>query len=522
MTKLVVTHLGALRRKYGGTGRARVRAALRELTAADAARGVRTRLVAVDDGRTARALGVADVDDATDAPAVKALVDAAVARWAPEYVVLLGSPDVVPMQALTNPLWTGDPRRGDPDADIPSDLPYACDVPHSADPGRFRGATRVVGRVPDGTGAGDPAQLLRLLAVAAAYRVRPRADYLPPFVLSAAQWHGSTASTLSRLVGDAAELHDVPPDLPPWTAAQTRRRTHFVNLHGGPADPQYYGQQGRSYPVALHARDLARGGSLVEGTVGAAECCYGGMLYDPAEAGGVPGFVDTYLSAGAYGYCASTNTAYGPAEGNDAADLICRAFLQHALGGASLGRAMLQARQDYVFTKASLSPMDLKTLAQFALFGDPSVHCVARPAADPVEGAVAAQPKSGRKAAPGAPPEGIAGRRRRLQANGQALESTTTRAEASPRDTSLRERRRLATELATRAPGRRPSAAQVRAAAASPDQVLTFDVVDAPAAPSGPGERFHVLLDRGTTGLQAVVAREEAGRLQRPTVLRAR
>ena len=490
--KIVLTHLGALREKYDRAGLARIRAAVDDLVVADAPRGLQTLLVPMDDRRRARALGVAPVTDPGDAAAAKAFADAAVARWSPGYLVLLGSPDVVPMQPLANPLWTGDPVNGDPDETVPSDLPYAGDAPFGTDPGEFRGATRVTGRLPDGTGANDPGGLLRVLAVAAGYRSRRRADHLPVFALTAAVWHRSTEQTLTAVAGTAVDLADVPPGSPPWPAAQTRRRTHLLNLHGAAADPQFYGQSGRSYPVALEAAGLAPGRRLSAGTVVAAECCYGGMLYDPAEAGGVPCFADTYLQGGVYGYCAATNVAYGPADTNDAADIICRDFLKHVLSGASTGRAMLQARQDYVFTRATLSPIDLKTLAQFTLFGDPSVHPV-RSAA----GAVA--PKTA-----GGPAGGVAARRRRLLANGRALETTTTRAAAVPSELSVRERARVAQAL----PG-----------APDPATVLTYDVLGAPAATAGPGERFHVAVERATTGLRAVVGREEDGRLQRTTVL---
>src|SRR5262245_35294875 len=113
--KIVLTHVGALRRKHGRDGLARVRAAVADLVAADAGRGVDTRLVAMDDRRRARSLGVPAVTDPADDAAVKAYADAVATRWAPEYLLLLGSPDVVPMQPLANPLWTGDPVNGDPD-----------------------------------------------------------------------------------------------------------------------------------------------------------------------------------------------------------------------------------------------------------------------------------------------------------------------------------------------------------------------------------------------------------------------
>jgi hypothetical protein len=56
--------------------------------------------------------------------------------------------------------------------------------------------------------------------------------------------------------------------------------------------------------------------------------------------------------------------------------LICRFFINRILEGASLGRAALLARQDYVDAHDTLDPVDLKTIAQFVLLGDPSIHPV--------------------------------------------------------------------------------------------------------------------------------------------------
>ena len=81
-----------------------------------------------------------------------------------------------------------------------------------------------------------------------------------------------------------------------------------------------------------------------------------------------------YLIQGAYGYFGSSTIAYGPEEGNGAADLITQYFLMAVLDGASLGRAALVARQRFVQQTAELDPVDLKTLGQFNLLGDPSIH----------------------------------------------------------------------------------------------------------------------------------------------------
>ena len=82
------------------------------------------------------------------------------------------------------------------------------------------------------------------------------------------------------------------------------------------------------------------------------------------------------LEQGGYGYFGSTTIAYGPADDNGAADLICQYFLQDVLRGASVGRAALVARQQFVEHTAQMDPVDLKTLAQFYLLGDPSVDPV--------------------------------------------------------------------------------------------------------------------------------------------------
>jgi len=118
-------------------------------------------------------------------------------------------------------------------------------------------------------------------------------------------------------------------------------------------------------------------GKLAEGTVAAIECCYGAQLYDPVQTNGQAGIGNTYLGNKAYGYFGSSTIAYGPAAGNGSADLICQYFLRRVVAGASLGRAALEARQEFAGGAPELDPVDLKTRAQFSLRGDPSIHLVA-------------------------------------------------------------------------------------------------------------------------------------------------
>jgi hypothetical protein len=363
-TKIIVTHRGAMRKKYG-RGWSRIRTAVTRLIAADKKRGIVTTLVLLDDRkfgqRRARVGAPRSFKDA---------IDHAYGLFRkPDYVAILGGPDIVPHQDLINPL-TGDDRKDDPV--VPSDLPYACDSPASDDVSTFVGPARAVGRIPDIPNEKDPELLLAILGLAARWTPPASAD-ASYFGLSAYIWRESTAKSLKALFGRKARPRISPDDGPQWTKGDLQAPWHFINCHGAPADTHFYGQKKKSFPVAVDAAVLPR--KIARGTLATAECCYGAQLFDPALATG-PGIAATYLRQGAIGFMGSTTVAYGPATRNNYADLICRFFLESARTGASLGRAMLEARQRFVKEAAPINPVDLKTLAQFILLGDPSVRAV--------------------------------------------------------------------------------------------------------------------------------------------------
>jgi hypothetical protein len=81
---------------------------------------------------------------------------------------------------LTNPMLEDEEE----DPDVPSDLPYACEAAFSRRPQDFLGPTRVVGRLPDLTGADEPSYLLKVLATAARFVCRDPKDYSTQFALT--------------------------------------------------------------------------------------------------------------------------------------------------------------------------------------------------------------------------------------------------------------------------------------------------------------------------------------------------
>jgi hypothetical protein len=379
--KVIVTHLGALTAKYKVAGLSRIRKALDSLVAADKRRGIRTGIVHLDAGPAMKKLGAKPLDNVTDYRGAKAAIDGVFKALTPHYLVILGAPDVVPHQDLSNSAFAaGD----DDDPKAWGDLPYACETEYSRDPAQFVGPTRVVGRLPDLTGATEPRHLLALIASATRWKCRQPSHYSTYFGLSASVWQGSTRLSLDNIFGNNTGLLLAPPKGARYSS-ELGARTHFINCHGGQAAPEFYGQKGNRYPVSLNTK--ATNGSIQVGTVASVECCYGGELYDSVTLGLDMPICQSYLQQGAYGFLGSTTIAYGPSDDNGAADLLCQYFLRNVLGGASTGRALLLARQEFVEQCSQMDPIDLKTLAQFCLYGDPSVQpvAVAGPKA-PVEG----------------------------------------------------------------------------------------------------------------------------------------
>jgi hypothetical protein len=371
-TKILVTNRSALTAKYGAGGVRAIERAVKALAAKDRTRGLDTRLLYLD----AAALRRARVSDPADPAENKAAVDAVAKAHRPEYLVLLGSHDVVPYQDLKNKLHDPADPDSDPDRFTASDLPYACESAYSQTAAKFLGPTRVVGRLPDLTGATRPDYLLGLLEASAAAVPQPRPT--SAFALSAKVWVKSTKMSVRNILGAVPAVLTSPASGPRFKAAQLREAVHFVNCHGNQFDHTFSGE----FPDEVYhdAMDARRLGGIRAGSVGAFECCYGAELYDPQ---GLPAMsiANTYLGRGAVGIVASTTIAYGPAEGNANADVICQVFIEQLLRGASLGRALLEARLAYVRQQSVVDPYDEKTLAQFVLLGDPSLHPFVDPAA---------------------------------------------------------------------------------------------------------------------------------------------
>jgi hypothetical protein len=372
--KLIVTNRKALRTKYG-TAWKRIEEAWDELVRADDTRGVVTQVVALDDPAEMPDPGHAVKRAGNDLQA-KVAVDTVFRAYQPRYLMILGGVDIVPQQQLRNPKHSPD----DMSDTVPSDLPYACENPqYSRDIAQFTGPTRAIGRLPDVTGYSNPAYLEGLLRTAAAAVPQDAPGGNHVFALSTKKWRTLTETTLAGPYPHSVPtVRTSPRKGPDWPDDDLKLPLHFINCHGGQSDCRFYGDSGvRSQtdaadPIAHDSACIAK--RLAEGTVTVAECCFGAQLYDPADAGGVAGICTTYLANGAYAFFGSSGVAYGGVTCNESADVVCGLFLQELLTGAPTGSAALRAVQKYVDAcHRPLDPVDLKTIAQFNLFGDPSI-----------------------------------------------------------------------------------------------------------------------------------------------------
>jgi hypothetical protein len=373
--KLIITNRSALQLKYKAAF-TDVKKEIDRLIDFDKKRKLSSVLCFIDDEATMKKANGKAVSNYNDPKSVKLAIDALYKAYQPDYLLLFGSSDVIPFVKLTNALY--DPPDGDLDSRVESDLPYCCDKPYSTDPGKFFAPARVLGRLPDVVGIGDPNVFKTLVSNILKHKPGKAKDFDNYFGLSVWEWKVSTEMSLQNIAGNNKDLMTSPDKGPTFSKQQLKPRLHFINCHGGLNDTNFYGQKGKNdYPIAMTTASLK--GKVTYGSAIAAECCYGGQLFQPASVNELP-ICNRYLLEGALVMAASTTTAYGPPDDQGQADLITQYFLKNLVCGASAGRAFLQAQQKFLeVSRPHIDPYEVKTIAQFYLLGDPSVVLVINP-----------------------------------------------------------------------------------------------------------------------------------------------
>jgi len=375
--KLSVTVKRHLERKYKPAALEKINAAIAHWINADANRGIQTEHVAVDDSAAMKALGVTPISGKITAHKIKRAIDDLWKQLAPEYLVLFGGQDIVPMFVVNNPNYSS---TGDHDKKVLTDSPYATSFPSYLVP------DRVIGRIPDVVSDRDPGWFVDYLATATGWQARPISFYRETYAICCDEWKSPGKKCMQYIPKPLRDLFLSPPTRDVFVSARDRlsARLHMIQCHGSPMDTKFYGKKtGGPFLQAITSATLKR--RLQPATVVATGCCYGAQVFSPkdpkARKRGQWPVASTYLRKGALGYVGSTMIALHDPVNMLLADQIVAEYLHSVLKGASIGRALLDAKQIYlrrlIFEQHyGLDVGDEKTLIEYVLLGDPSIHPV--------------------------------------------------------------------------------------------------------------------------------------------------
>lgn len=399
--KLSVTVKRRLERKYNPAALQQIDGAVKRWIEADDKRGIQTVHVAVDDptDKNMKELGLTPVSGKATPEKIKQAIKHLWDKLEPDYLVLFGGDDVVPMFEVPNPTF-GWPE--DTEKTVPSDNPYATRLDFSrSDPRSYVVPDRPIGRIPDMVSApndtarnSDPAWLLDYLETATNWKPQDENFYKLRYAICTGEAKDAATEFMQKAFAKRSLTFICPPISDNSTPARNRlsARLHVIKCHGNRRDATFWGyesadeenQKGTWKPALTSATLKAR---LKPSTVVAAMCCFGAQIFSPfdpkAKPPGAWPVASTYLRKGALGFVGSTRMAWVGRSDMGPADWIVQSYLKNILAGASLGGAFLACKQDYhshytledhVYTKD-----EQKTLVEYILLGDPSIHPVSSP-----------------------------------------------------------------------------------------------------------------------------------------------
>lgn len=140
----------------------------------------------------------------------------------------------------------------------------------------------------------------------------------------------------------------------------------YFNLHGSEQTKFWYGQRESVYPEVIDPQIVK---DYVQGYFVGVEACYGAKYHGLSVAESI---LLSALSNGCLGFLGSSKIAYGTSqEPGCCADIIVREYLKGLKKGLSAGAAYLKSLKSLVV--GQLDDATIKTMAEFALYGDPSL-----------------------------------------------------------------------------------------------------------------------------------------------------
>ena len=292
---------------------------------------------------------------------IRALV-AVVSEARPKYLMILGNEKIIDVVRWRN-------HADDGDEIVESDLCYSTldnETPWNGQRYEYDEILRV-GRVPSFRGEG-------LESFSCYFKNAEREigglSRVVPYGLSALVWKDESNDEYSQIslrgvdVSPAVTKDDVGERIDPKTNLM------FFNVHGSNDTKYWYGQKGGSYPEAFEPAVLVgRDGSYFLGV----EACYGAKYLGGLQPN--QSIVLTALRNNCLAFLGSSRIAFGTSEPEGScADIVIGNYIKYLAKGYSAGDAYIEGLRRLAAHPGSMDDSDIKTLAEFSLYGDPSAR----------------------------------------------------------------------------------------------------------------------------------------------------
>ena len=266
------------------------------------------------------------------------IIKSTVQELKPKYLFILGSSNVIP-----SIIWENKASDCGSDADVSSDLPR---LPNIDFENYFANLKEGCGKI----------------------------ETISTFAESAEVWVEETIDIYSH-IKSGPNVHTSPEHTTETTkstiSSSGNSNLFLFNLHGSDQTEYWYGQRGGSYPEAV-APDTFDG--LAKPYFLAVEACYG-AVYEDREID--KSILLSSLSRKCISFLGSSRIAFGtPRAPGSCADVICGEYLKNLKEGMSAGDALGKARNRLMEDDAA---EEIKTLAEFSLYGDPSARMFGEP-----------------------------------------------------------------------------------------------------------------------------------------------
>lgn len=191
------------------------------------------------------------------------------------------------------------------------------------------------------------------------------------FGLSAEVWKSESKHVFSEFSSETL-LESPPVDLDSKKLEDTispDARLLYFNLHGSNQTEYWYGQIGYSYPKAAEPYSFD---NMIPGYFIGVEACYGAAFAERDEDSSI---LKRVLKNGCLAFLGSSAIAYGTSEEpGSAADIIVGSFLKSVSSGKTAGDAYIAGITDLLMQE--VEDVEIKTLLEFALYGDPSTTVI--------------------------------------------------------------------------------------------------------------------------------------------------